>query len=326
MFKTKADTALAIDLAVDAVRVLDVKLRRGTPAISAFASQSVTPPSSGAGLDTLPERHLAALESLLATHRLKTRRCVVAMPTAMVVTRAVAIDNSKPQPADEQVRWTLQNCLPFDPKDLIFDFWPVNEPAANARTREVLVVATQASVVQRYLAGFEKLKLTCIHLDVAPCAIASLLARTVTGEGMVGTVALGETSGYFAIVEAQKALFWRPFELPSGPKAAANVGLDRIGDEISKCVSHMVGTMHGGGVNPLNELLVFGHGSSDAGFTDYLKNRFHLNVHAPSPFDSLPEESMPSELRNAVSPDVATHFAAAIGLAMQSAAGVTIHG
>jgi Tfp pilus assembly PilM family ATPase len=323
MFKTKADTALAIDLAVDAVRVLDVKLRRGTPCVTSFASQSVAPPVSGAGLDTLPERHLAALESLLATHRLKTRSCVVAMPTALVVTRAVAIDSSKPQPADEQVRWTLQNCLPFDPRDLIFDFWPVNEQAPNARTREVLVVATQASVVQRYLSGFEKLKLTCSHLDVAPCAIASLLAHTVTGEGMVGTVALGETSGYFAIVEARKVLFWRPFELPAGQKAAAKVGLDRVGDEISKCVSHMVGTMQ---VNPLTELLVFGHGSADPGFTDYLKNRFHLNVRAPSPFESLPEESMASELRNAVVPEVATHFAAAIGLAMQSAAGVSIHG
>jgi Tfp pilus assembly PilM family ATPase len=323
MFKNKADTALAIDLAMDAVRVLDVRFRRGLPQVSAFASQSLAP-VNGPGLDTLPERHLAALASLLATHRLKTRRCLVSMPTSLVVTRAIAIDDAKPQPADEQVRWTLQNCLPFDPRDLIFDFWPVAEPQANARTREVLVVATQASVVQRYLAGFEKLGLTCSHIDVAPCALASLVARTVSGEGMVGTVALGETAGYFAIVEGHKVLFWRPFELPSGQKAvsAAKVGLDRVGDEISKCVSHMVGKMQ---VNPLTELLVFGHGSADPTFTDYLKNRFHLNVRAPSPFESLPEDAMSSDLRQAVQPDVATHFAAAIGLAMQPA-GVSIHG
>jgi Tfp pilus assembly PilM family ATPase len=317
MFSKKADSALAIDLAADAVRVLDVKFRRGVPHVSSFASQSVSN-GVGLGLDTLPERQLTALGSLLATHRLKTRRCIVSMPTSLVVTRAVAIDNSKPQPAEEQVRWTLQNCLPFDPKDLIFDFWPVNEQAPNARTREVLVVATQASVVQRYLKGFEKLKLTCSHLDVAPCALASLVARTVTGEGMVGTVALGETAGYFAIVEGQKVLFWRPFELPAGQKviSAAKAGLDRVGDEISKCVSHMVGTMQ---VNPMTELLVFGHGSEDQVFTDYLTNRFHLPVRSPSPFESLPEESMPADLKNAVKPAVATHFAAAIGLAMQPA-------
>jgi len=325
MFNKQNQNALAIDLANDAVRVLDVKFRRDIPCISAFASQSVAPSTEkGGGLDTLPERQLAALESLLATHRLKSRRCIVAMPTSLVVTRAVAIDSTKPQPADEQVRWTLQNCLPFDPKDLIFDFWPVSEPQPNARVREVLVVATQASVVQRYLSGFEKLNLTCSHLDVAPCALASLVCKTATTDGMIGTVALGESSGYFAIVEGSKVLFWRPFELPNGQKAvaAAKAGLDRVGDEISKCVSHMVGTMQ---VNPMTELLVFGHGSADPVFTDYLKNRFHLNVSAPSPFDSLPEESMNPNIKSAVQADVATHFAAAIGLAMQPA-GVSING
>ena len=95
MFKKTSESLLAIDLAVDAVRVLDVKVRRGSPQVTAFASQSV----AAGGLETLPERQLTALEGLLATHRLKTRRCIVAMPTSLVVTRAVAIDNSKPQPA-----------------------------------------------------------------------------------------------------------------------------------------------------------------------------------------------------------------------------------
>ena len=85
--QNKAHTALAIDLALDAVRVLDIKFSRGAPAVKAFASQSVIH-RPGHAPDSLPEtppqRRLAA--SLAGnTHRLKTRRCVAAMPTSLVV-------------------------------------------------------------------------------------------------------------------------------------------------------------------------------------------------------------------------------------------------
>ncbi len=312
MFSKTTENVLAIDLAPDSVRALDVRFRKGRPQVQAFANQSVAP----GGTETLPERHLEALGSLISTHRLKARTCFAAMPTNLVVTRSVAVDPSKPQPPEEQVRWTLQNCIPFDPRDLIFDYWPAGNPAANSRTKDVLVVGAQASVVRRYLAGFEKLRLTCAHLDVAPCALAELISRVTGGsDAIVGTVALTDTGGYFAIVERQRVLFWRPFELPAnkGP-ANGTAAMDRVGDEISKCVSHMVGSMQ---VDHMAELLMFGNGSDDGAFSDYLHSRFHVPVRSPSPFDSLPPDAMSAEVRAAVQPAVATHFAAAVGLAMQ---------
>lgn len=314
MFNKKPDNVLAVDFATDAVRVLDVRFRKGDPSITAFATQSVAAGTT----ENLPERHLEALGSLLTTHRLKSKQCIASMPTALVVTRSVAVDPSKAQPEDEQVRWTLQNCLPFDPKDLIFDYWPAGNPGANSRTRDMLVVAAQASVVKRYLAGLEKLKLTCGHLDVAPCALAGLISRLASSpEAIVGAVALTETGGYFTIVERQRVLFWRPFELPTGKSATSSTAaMDKVGDEISKCVSHMVGSMH---VDHMAELLMFGHGAEDPAFSEYLQGRFHLAVRSPSPFDSFTNEAMSSDLRSAVKPAVSTHFAAAVGLAMQPA-------
>jgi Tfp pilus assembly PilM family ATPase len=309
MFNKTAESVLAIDLAPDSVRVLDVRFKKGRPHVEAFANQSVT----AGGQETLPERHLEALAGLISTHRMKARKCLAAMPTNLVVTRAVVVDPGKPQPPEDQVRWTLQNCLPFDPRDLIFDFWPVGNGGNNNAKRDMLVVAAQASVVRRYLSGFEKLRLTCAHLDVAPCAMASLIARLAASEAVVGTVTLTETGGYFAIVEKQRVLFWRPFELPANKGSASQ---DKVGDEISKCVSHMVGSMQ---VDHMSELLLFGNGAEDPAFADYLQSRFHMPVRSPSPFDSLPSEAMSPAVKSAVQPSVATHFAAAVGLAMQPA-------
>ncbi len=316
MFKKTIDSTLAIDLSLEAVRVLDVRVRKSGNQEVALGSQAVAAGTT----DTLPERHLAAIETLLNEKRIKTRHCVAAMPTALVVTRTIAVDTSKAQTSEEQIRAALQNCLPFDAKDLTFDSWIVGDSNANSRTRETLVVATQGSVVKRYLAGFEKLGITCEHLDVAPCAMASLIARVAGNpESMAGTVVIGATTGYFAIVEKERVLFWRPFDVPTAAQkviSAVQAGLDRVGDEISKCVSHMVGSIR---FDNLSELLLYGHGSSDATFQDYLKNRFHLPVRSPSPFDSFPTNALSAELKATLDENASTHFAAAVGLAIQPA-------
>lgn len=138
-------------------------------------------------------------------------------------------------------------------------------------------------------------------------------------------IAIAENTGYFAIIEKQQVLFWRPFEIPGSAQkslASASPGLDRVGDEISKCVSHMVGAMN---VDNLSEILLFGNGADDAGFAEYLTNRFQIPVRAQSPFDAFSAEALSPEVRSAVQPSVATHYAAAVGLAMQPA-GVSIHG
>ncbi len=310
MLKSKTDSLLTIDLAPDAIRVLDVRVRHGVPTVTSFASAEVP----GGTPETLPERHLVALGDVIARNHLKSRSCIAAMPTTMVVTRSLQVDYTKDQTTDEQIQHTLKNCLTFDSQDLVYDYWPITELAATGRPKDILVVATQASVVKRYLAGFEKLKLSCTHIDVAPCAVASLIRGNAGNpDAMVGTVAIAKNTGFFAISEKGKVLFWRPFELPVA-RGGIQGSLDRVGDEITKCVSHMVGSLQ---FDNISEMLVYGHGSDDASVTDYLKNRFHLPVRNPSPFEALPASSMSGELRESIQANVATHYCTAVGLAMQ---------
>lgn len=94
--------------------------------------------------------------------------------------------------------------------------------------------------------------------------------------------------------------------------AGVQGNLDRVGDEISKCVSHMVGAVH---IDHLSELQIYGHGADDMVVTEYLKNRFHLNVRNPSPFEAL---NAPADT---ASTKAATHYCTAVGLAVQDFAG-----
>jgi len=305
------DSTLAVDLGPDAVRVVSVQTRRGQPHVAAFAEQSLADGNAA----NLPDRHLDALASVLSANGIKTRRVVAAMPTTSIVTRTVQIDTGKSMSPEEQIQYTLQNCLP-DAKDLAFDYWRVSPPRPNEKAFDVLVVATQASLVERYLQGFEKLQLSCAHMDVAPCAIAALIARTTTNpDSPVGTIALSPGTGFFAIIDKGQVLFWRPFDTSAISKSGATTPqLERMGEEISKCVSHMVGAM--GGDN-LGELLIFGRNSGDAAIGDYLKNRFNLNVRAPSPFDAFASGANSS---GAIEQPAATNYCTAVGLALQKLA------
>src|SRR5436190_1840729 len=105
MFSRSDNSMLAIDLAPDAIRVLDVTVRHGLPSVSAIASGVPEP----GGLETLPERQLKALETLLGTHKMRSRRCVAAVPTSLVTTRSVMIDPAKPLSPEDQIKQTLQN-------------------------------------------------------------------------------------------------------------------------------------------------------------------------------------------------------------------------
>lgn len=321
LVQPQSDATLAIDFAPDAVRVVEMQQHKGVPNIISFAQQTI---DEGPSKD-LPERHLAALNDLLKTQRVRTKRAIAAVPTSMVLTRTVQLDKSKGANSEEQILWALQNCLPFDSRDLVFDFWPVSDPN-NGKFGEVMVVATQASLVEKYLRGFEQLGLGCVHLDVAPCAIATLLQHTSDNADVpIGTICLTATHGYFAIAERGRVLFWRPFELPSAGQGegAMQTLLDRIGEEVSKCVSHMVGSMH---LDNLAEMALFGQGAGDLLFSEYLKNRFHLPVTSPSPFDALPAEACPESLRQPADLKTATYYATALGLALQQSTGGIAHG
>ena len=321
LVRRKADITLAVDFGADAVRLLEVQKRRGQVTLGAIAEQSLPAGEP----ETLPERHLEALGGLLRAQRLAACRAVAALPTSMVVTRSVNIDKGKGLTPDEYVRWALENCLPFDSRDLVFDYWPVYDPASGRGQNEVLVVAAQGTLVERYLHGMGQLKLRCAHLDTAPCAIASLLGRCVEDPGaMSGVVALSERMGYFAIVERGRVAFWRPFDLPHAQTDETNrqANTDRIGDEISKCMSHMVGSMQ---VDNLGAMLLFGHGAEELVGSGYLRQRFQLEVRAPSPFAALPAASWPADLDRAQLTHT-THYCTAVGLAVQEAAGGLAHG
>ncbi|MEI8196946.1 MAG: pilus assembly protein PilM [Phycisphaerae bacterium] len=312
----QAPNLLAVDLGIDAIHVLSARTSRGKVQVEDLACETLP-----AGLPaTLPDRHLEALGGILSKLRLRSRRVVAALPTNLILTRTIRLDPGQEQTTEERIIWTLQNCLPFDPRDLVFDYWPVGED--HGKGQEVIVVATQASLVERYLNGFEKLKLQCVHLDVVPCALGALIARTVQpADSPVCTLALTAGQGFFGVAERGKILFWRPFEL-AGTGSQTELGqkhLERIAEEVARCFTHIAGSMP---LEKLSQMMLFGQWSDNPALGNYLGNHFHLPTRNPSPLQALGTDGLSAAAQQTATQAQSTHYAAVVGLTLQYSGGV----
>lgn len=320
MLFTKRNTnALAVDLSLDAVRLVSIRRTRGQIQIEDLATHTLPE----GPVNTLPERHLSVLAEMLSSLRLRATRIVAALPNNLIITRALRLETEHRQSIEERIVGALQNCIPFNPQDLVFDHWPVGEP--NAKGQEIIVVATQASIVNQYLQGFEQLKLQCVHLDVAPCAVSSLIAHSVHGTGPVCALVVNGNQGYFAISENSKILFWRPFDLNVATEQAAELNpktLERMAEEISRCFTHIASNMP---LDKISEMMLFGRWSADPTLSGYLADHFHVPTNNPSPLDALGPTGLSPVARQTADSATATQYATAVGLALQYSGGL-LHG
>ena len=316
LFARHTPNLLAVELGTEAIHLLSARTARGKVQVEDLAALALPagPPA------TLPDRHLEALGEMLGKLRLRSRRVVAALPTSLILTRTIRLDPCQTQTTEERIIWTLQNCLPFDPRDLVFDYWPVGED--QGKGQEVIVVATQASLVERYLNGFEKLKLQCVHLDVVPCALGALIARTVQpADSTVCTLSLTAGQGFFAVAERGKILFWRPFDLAqtSGQTELGEKHLERIAEEVARCFTHIAGAMP---LEKLSQMMLFGQWSDNPALGNYLGNHFHLPTRSPAPLQALGTEGLSAAAQHSAAGIQGTQFAAAVGLTLQYSGGV----
>jgi hypothetical protein len=154
--------------------------------------------------------------------------------------------------------------------------------------------------------------------------LGTLMAQTVRhADTPVCTLVLAGGQGYFAVAQAGQILFWRPFDLGATARVPepTEKHLERVSEEIARCLTHISGSMP---LDKLGEMMLFGQWSQVPALGQYLTNHFHIAARSPSPLDTVSPQALSEEARR-TDPAAQTHFATAVGLALQFAGGVA-HG
>ncbi len=144
----------------------------------------------------------------------KGKRCIISIPASETFLQHVKTPRISPDKLGSTLRWELADKLPFDINDAIIRHIVVGE-VHNEREvgLEVIVIAAQREIVDRYLKMASDSKLDVVGINVEPCAILEcfgrFLRRQENRQRATLFLDLGRSSTQIVISHGPKMVFAR---------------------------------------------------------------------------------------------------------------------
>ncbi|MBI1833603.1 MAG: type IV pilus assembly protein PilM [Candidatus Andersenbacteria bacterium] len=276
----------------------------------------------------------------------KKRSVIASIPEVRSFVRVLELPAMAEEELDEAIKWAVRQHIPFDLERMYIDWEPVGEPDLSGR-RQVLVGAAQRDVVNPLLEVLEAagLRVTALELE-AQAIVRSLLPLDRRGVQGVLIVDLGATTTNIIYVNAGSLRFSTSIEVGGDtltwqlagslhlqPAVAdekkAEIGLRQQQDqdvatalriatlELARKVEKVVrevGTQEGS-QQAVREILLAGGAANLPGIIEIFAEIFPgIPIQMGNPWTNLVREE---EKSFQMSPQDASHFATALGLALR---------
>lgn len=154
-----------LDFGNHSIKIVQVKDPEKAPKLVSYGS-SPTPFGVIRSENEEHQKQLAAsAKELVKSLRIKTNKCVVALPEASIFTRLVTMPQMKEEEMESAIYWEAKQYIPGDIEQVQLDWMEVGETLVGDVTqKKILIVAAPKTLVQLYikvveLAGFETLAL-----------------------------------------------------------------------------------------------------------------------------------------------------------------------
>ncbi|WP_033727349.1 type IV pilus biogenesis protein PilM [Pseudomonas cremoricolorata] len=163
-----ASSPLAVEIAADSIRIVQLNRRRGRPRISAWAVEMLERSTPLPGLCQPLRRAVQRCAS-------RQRKVVLALPAAQVICKTCALPAGLVDTQlEQQLLRQAEQLLPFPLDDLALDF-QVLGPAAQPGQVEVLVAACRQSLIDPYEQLCAEAGLQLVGIEVDSFALLRLL-------------------------------------------------------------------------------------------------------------------------------------------------------
>lgn len=240
----KADMALklsskkaglvGLDITATSVKLLELKsTRKGFSVIS----YTVEPLPANA----VNEKNLQDVEAVGEAIRravkragTRTKACAVAVPSAMVITKVIQMDNDlKDHEMDAQIQLEADQYIPYSPDEVNLDFQVIGPSEHADGMVDVLLAASRSENIEDRAAAAEIGGLDVKIVDVEPYTMEGayqLVKHQVADEGIDKTVAIldiGASMTSLCVLRDQKLIYTR--EQPFGGKQLTEEIMRRYG-------------------------------------------------------------------------------------------------
>ncbi len=285
---------LAIDVGINAVRVVEVEINGGDARLSRRGAAPLNPTyweDMAAGREALVQAIRASMSSAGVT----ATRAVAGLPRRLVTLKYARLPHAEPEQIRGMVQFEAQQYIPFPLDEVVLDHQIVSDETDDMTS--VMIVAARRTLVEEFLSAFDKAGIEISRLSVSALALAE------HGGGSTLPLALldiesGEMD--MAVVSAGRPLFTR----------AASLGLEAGGEAdpqrlVSEVVRSLTAYQNEYRAFPLSKVLIAGAPATLAAMEETLAGLLEI-----------PVGRMNGQLLPASDPD-ALMYATAAGLALE---------
>ncbi len=226
---------------------IGIDISNGSVKMAQLSNGNTTPSVIAAGIEKLDDdvcfgtgqwqkSAIAAIKDIYARTAFKGREIITSIPPADIFIEQIKIPKTAPEKIDEAVLSNIKNRLPFEPQNAVIKNIIISDTTQQARSIDILAMATDKVKLQRYLAIFEKANLQPKSVSVWPAAMVSafvkfFLRRKSDADSTALLLNITEANTNIVICKNSDILFARTISL--GPETADRSSL---ADELESCL------------------------------------------------------------------------------------------
>ena len=173
--KYRAKTVWGLDIGGHALRA--VKITQASGGLLIEDADIIEYPAFKPDVNFLQSQHIKeALQIFLAKHHIaKTDNVLVSIPGQFVLSRFTTVPPVDKKQLKDIVSYEAKQQIPFDLKDIVWDYQQLSERVPEMETIEIGLFASKRTTLDHILTNIASLKSRLTVLQVSPLAIANLV-------------------------------------------------------------------------------------------------------------------------------------------------------
>jgi type IV pilus assembly protein PilM len=174
-----AGTLVGLDIGSTSIRGVETSRGRDGLVLTNAGMVPLPPGAVVGGVLHDDKAVTAALKTLWAGSKFRSKHVVLGITNPQVVVRNMSLSNLPPRELRDSLPFQVRDVLPLPPEKSLLDFMPLEDAGNNATVRGVLVAAPKEAVVESVLA-VERAGLQVARVDLASFATLRSVSRLDT--------------------------------------------------------------------------------------------------------------------------------------------------
>lgn len=275
-FRSYKSHLLAIDIGAYSIKLLEMKIDKGRPSISALGS--IASPSAREG--KLDEEELViALNQLITTCSVSATEVITAISGTKVITRQIRLPAMPDQELAKAVFSEAQEHIPLPIDDLTVRYVKLSqEQVEQTNYLNVMLIAVPTALVEQYYHIFLMAGLKVTAMDLQAFGLWRLFGQEKDSDALA-VADIGYSHSQLMVIKDGEIKFLRGMA-EGGRTMNEAEGVDNLAREIKRSLSFYQSQP---GSFPVSNMIFSGGSCNTNGFVDGLKERLEVNVEIKTP-------------------------------------------